>query len=105
MGLSCALTLLPLMSGAADENAPDLRVLKAQLRRELLTAALSEQKVYREALLALEKKHADAQDFASALRTREERSRLEQEIASMEKELSTLASSPRSSGSPAPGRI
>ncbi len=90
---------------SADENVPDLRTLKAQLRRELLTAALPEQKAYRDALQALEKKHAESQDFASALKAREERIKIETEIAAAEKEIASLAG--RASGSaPLPkGRI
>lgn len=79
---------------AAQDAPPDLRTLKSGLRRDLLAAALPEQKSHREDLLALEKKYAAAQDFAGAIRARDERIKVEQEIASMEKELAGLNSRP-----------
>jgi hypothetical protein len=84
------LVLPPALTSGAQEAAPDLRSLRAQLRRDLLTAALPEQKAQREALLALEKKYAAAQDYAGAIKARDERVRIEQEIATMEKEMSAL---------------
>lgn len=84
------LVLPPALTSGAQETGPDLRTLRAQLRRDLLTAALPEQKAQREALLALEKKYAAAQDFAGAIKARDERVRIEQEIAAMEKELTVL---------------
>ncbi|MEZ0273534.1 MAG: hypothetical protein ACAH88_01405 [Roseimicrobium sp.] len=89
-----ALILPPALTSGAQDAAPDLRVLKAQLRRELLTAALPEHKTHREELLTLEKKYAASQDYAGAIKARDERLRIEQEISLMEKELTALAQRP-----------
>lgn len=93
-------------SSAAQEPAPDLRALKTQLRRDLLSALLPEMKTHREDLLALERKLATAQDFAGASRARDERLKIEGEISSMEKELPLVTA--RASGAAsarAPERI
>jgi hypothetical protein len=100
------LVLPPAHTSAAQDAGPDLRSLKAQLRRELLTAALPEQKAQREALLALEKKYAAAQDYSGAIKARDERLRIEQEIAIMEKELSMIGQRAVATGAArAPERI
>lgn len=46
-------------------------------------------KEQREGLMALERKQADAQDYAGAVRARDERVKLEGEIRAMEKELAS----------------
>jgi len=100
------LVLPPALTSGAQDAGPDLRSLKAQLRRELLTAALPEQKAQREALLALEKKYASAQDYSGAIKARDERQRIEQEITIMEKELAALGQRATAVGaSRAPERI
>lgn len=88
-----------------QEVTPDIRLLKAQLRRSLLEVAIPEQKTHRDALLALEQKYAAGQDYAAAIRTRNERAKLEQEIASMEKELAALGTLSGSGLTSVPDRI
>ena len=88
------LILPPALTSGAQDAAPDLRALKTQLRRELLTAALPEHRAHREELLTLEKKYAAAQDYAGAIKARDERLRIDQEISLMEKELTALAQRP-----------
>jgi hypothetical protein len=97
------LILPPALSSGAQDAAPDMRALKAQLRRDLLTAALPEHKAHREELLALEKKYAAAQDYAHAIKARDERLRIEQEIGVMERELNTLAQRSASATATRPG--
>jgi hypothetical protein len=100
------LVFSPALTSGAQDAGPDLRSLKSQLRQELLTAALPEQKAQREALLALEKKYATAQDFAGAIKARDERLRIEQEINLMEKELAALGQrASATSAARAPERI
>jgi hypothetical protein len=77
-----------------DAPPPDLRVLKSGLRKNLLSAALPEMKAYRAALLALEQKQAAAQDFAGAVKSRDERIKVEKQIAVLEQEAAILASRP-----------
>lgn len=79
-------------SSAAQDPAPekDLRSLKMQLRQDLLGAILPERRLQRDELAALEKRLASIQDFAGAIRARDERMKLEKEIATLEKELPAL---------------
>lgn len=51
-------------------------------------------KAHREALLALEKKLALAQDFAGAVRARDERAKTEKQILALEQEAAIIASRP-----------
>ncbi len=74
------------LSLAAQDATPDLRKLRQQLRRSIVTTLLPEKRAHRDDLLALEKRYAAAFDYAGAMRTRDERLMLEQEIAAMEKE-------------------
>lgn len=64
--------------------------MKLQLRQDLVGAILPEKRTQRDELIALEKKLAFAQDFAGAIRARDERFKLEKEIAALEKELPAL---------------
>jgi hypothetical protein len=81
---------------AASQAEPpaDLRPLKAAFRRNLLTAAIPEMKAHREELLALEKKLAAAQDFAGAVKARDERAKLDSQIGALEQEAAILDSRP-----------
>lgn len=99
-----SLLLLPARNvGGADvlpsaptvtEALPDLRALKAGLRKSLLTALIPEMKVHRDALLVLEQKHGAAQNYAGAVQARDSRSRVEQQLAALEQEAAMLASRP-----------
>jgi hypothetical protein len=79
---------------AAPDAPPDLRTLKAGLRKDLLTAVLPGMKAHRQALLAFEQKRATAQDFSGAIKARDERLKLEKQIGVLEQEAAILASRP-----------
>jgi hypothetical protein len=68
--------------------------LKAGFRRSLLAAAIPEMKAHHEELLSLEKKLAAAQDFAGAIKARDERAKLDKEIGAFEQEAAILNSRP-----------
>ncbi len=72
----------------ADGN--DLRTLRASFRQGLLSAILPEKRAYAARLLGLEKKLVSARDYADAIKVREERITLEQELAAFELELPAL---------------
>src|SRR5687768_17270249 len=100
-GLLAASALVAPLTQAepAPQPAPapgplELREMKADLRAGILAAAIPEVKAHREDLLALEKKLAVAEDFAGALRTRTERTKVESKIVSLEHEAAILASRP-----------
>lgn len=78
----------------APQPPPDLRALKAGFRRSIVTAVIPEVKAHREELLALEKKLAAAQDFAGAVKARDERIKVEKQISALEQEAAILASLP-----------
>jgi hypothetical protein len=59
-----------------------------------LAAAIPEMKAHRGELLALEKKLAAAQDFAGAVKARDERAKLDKEIEAFEQEAAILDSRP-----------
>jgi hypothetical protein len=84
----------PSAVGSQAEPPADLRLLKAGFRRSLLAAALPEMKAHREELLALEKKLAAAQDFAGAVKARDERAKLERQIGAFEQEAAILDARP-----------
>lgn len=88
---ACALGLVSVM---AQEALPDLRAMKAGLRKSLLTALMPELKSHRDDLSALEQKQAAAQDFAGAVQSRDARLKLEQQIAALDQELAILAARP-----------
>lgn len=73
------------------EPLPELSALKASLRKDLLTALLPELKAHRDALQALEQKQGAAQDYAGAVRARDARSQVDQQIAALEQEAAMLA--------------
>lgn len=92
-GLACAfLVIFTHHMTAAQVPQTDLSLIKTQLRKDLLQALLPEKKQHREALLALEQKNAAAMDFAGAIKVRDERTALEKEIASIEREIPLLSS-------------
>jgi hypothetical protein len=80
---------VPVKTTAAQDTAPDLRAAKSQMQRQLVAAVLPEKKAYREQLVVLEKKLAQGQDFAQAIKVRDERVALEREIAVLEKDQSS----------------
>lgn len=91
----CAVHAQPASSPVpAPEAVPDLRALKAGLRRTLITATLPEMKQYREELAALEQKQATAQEFANAIKTRDTRLKVEQQISTLVQEANMLATRP-----------
>lgn len=69
----------------------DLRTLRALFRQGLLTAILPEKRAYAARLQELEKQLAGARDYAAAMKVREERLALEQEVTAFELELPGLA--------------
>lgn len=90
----------------APQPPPDLRSLRSQLRHDLLTSVLPVMTAQREDLLALERKHAEAQDYAGAARARDERVKLDGEIRAMEKELASVkARAAGAAAAKAPERI
>ena len=90
----------------AQQPTPDLRALRVQLRQDLLTTVLPVMNARRDELLAIERKHADAQDYAGAARARDERIKLDGEIRAMEKELaSAKANAASAAAAKAPERI
>ncbi len=90
-----AVSALFLLSGSAPAQsksaATDLRMLRAAFRQGLLTAILPEKRAHADRLLGLERKLASARDYANAIKVRDERLALEQELAVFELELPVLA--------------
>lgn len=78
----------------SPEPLPELRAMKAGLRRSLLKEILPEMKAHCDRLRELEKKQAAAQDFAGAVKARDERTKVEKQISSLEQEAAILASRP-----------
>jgi len=75
----------------ADLPPPDLKSLRIEYRRSLLTALLPEKKTDHEQLLALEHALAAKGDYAGAIRARDARRAIGQEITAMEHEIPALA--------------
>lgn len=89
--LGAFLSFTQVSSAAQDTGSEgELRTMRLQLRQDLLSSILPEKRVQREELVALEKRLAAAQDFAGAIRARDERLKVEQEIANIEKEVPAL---------------
>jgi hypothetical protein len=78
----------------SPEPLPDLRSMKAGLRRSLLKEILPEMKAHCDRLRALEQKQAAVQDFAGAVKARDERTKVEKQISALEQEAVILASRP-----------
>jgi hypothetical protein len=78
----------------SPEPLPDVRALKASLRKNLLKELIPEMKSHRERLMALEQQQQAAQEFAGAAKARNERLTLEKQIAALEQEAAMLASRP-----------
>jgi hypothetical protein len=79
---------------AAVEPPPDLHALKAGLRRGLLTVVIPEMKAHRAELLTLEHRLAESQDYAGAIKARDEGNKLAKHISVLEQEEAILASRP-----------
>lgn len=97
LALRTALLVLPLLMDAAQDKTdspgaptPDLRTLRVDYRKGLLEALLPQKKAYSDELEALEKKLATDADFNNAIKARNERVQLDQEIMALEQELSAL---------------
>jgi len=90
-----AVTALLLLSGSpraqSKDAATDLRTLRAAFRQALLTAILPEKRAHAAGLRQLEKRLASTRDYAAAMKVRDERLALEQEITAFEQELPGLA--------------
>ncbi len=93
----------------AEEGPPadttNLRALRAEFRKILLDAIMPEKRAHLDRLRDLEKKLATAHDFAGAIRARDERLALEQEITALEQELPTLTARAIGEGKVLPERI
>jgi hypothetical protein len=71
-----------------------LLALKASLRKSLLKELIPEMKAHRERLLAFQQQQAAVQDFAGAVKARDERIKVEKQIGALEQEAAILASRP-----------
>jgi len=72
---------------SSSDGPASLPQMRMQLRHNLLAATLPEKQNYREALFSLEKQLASGGDFKGAIRARDERLALEQEIAIIQHQL------------------
>lgn len=79
----------------AEENptadSVDLRKLRSEFRKVIIETIMPEKRAYLDRLRELEKKLVAAHDFATAIRARDERLALEQEVTALEQELPMLA--------------
>jgi len=92
--MAVSLSLQARTISAQDAAIPDARSLRSALQKELLAALMPEKKAYRDQLVAMEKRFAAEQDFANAIRVRNERLALEKELAGIEKEMAKLQTTP-----------
>jgi hypothetical protein len=99
LALRVAILGLPLWLDAAQDGttaalgpATDLRTLRVDHRKSLLEALLPQKKAYSAELETLEKKFANDADFGSAIKARDERAQLNQEIMTLQQELTALTS-------------
>lgn len=83
----------------------DLRTLRALFRQGLLTAILPEKRAQAARLQDFEKQFALAHDYANAIKVRDERLALEQEITAFELELPGLAARAAGQAALLPERI
>jgi len=74
----------------SEPSVPDLRILRVEYRKSLLSSLLPEKKAYRDDLLTMERNLAARADYAGAIRVRDERRAIEQEITGMEHEIPAL---------------
>lgn len=105
-GLALALSILSGMvatRAAADDL--DLRALRTSFRGGLLGAVLPEKKAHAAILADMEKKLASARDYANAIKVRDERLALEQEVAVHELELAALGKRASGNSASLPRRI
>jgi hypothetical protein len=72
-------------------HEPDLRTLRASFRQGLLSAILPEKRGYIAQLRELEKQLISARDYETAIKVRDERLALEQDLTAFEQELPGLA--------------
>lgn len=107
-GLAVA-ALLSFLSGmvATRANADDMELsaLRTTFRGALLGAVLPEKRAYVAQLADMEKKLAAARDYINAIKVRDERLALEQELAVFELELPGLGKRAAGSTAPLPRRI
>jgi hypothetical protein len=75
---------------STSPNAPDLRSLRVEYRKNLLSSLLEENYKYRDDLRVVERKLAASADYTGALRARNERRQIEQEVTAMEQEIPAL---------------
>lgn len=90
---------------SAVADAKDLRTLRSVFRKSLIEAIMPEQRSHLDQLLKLEKKLAAAHDFSNAIRARDERLTLEQELTVLEQELPMLTARAAGEGKVLPERI
>lgn len=104
--LACLLCALPLKAedGPASDST-DLRTLRSRFRKNLIETILPEKKAHLGRLRELEKKLATTHNFAEAIRARDERIALEQEITALEQELPMLTARAAGEGKVLPERI
>ncbi len=74
----------------ATNAAPDFRTLRVEYRKNLLGSLLEENYKYRDDLRIVERKLAACADYTGALRARNERHLIEQEVTAMEQEIPAL---------------
>lgn len=74
----------------AMNAAPDFRTLRVEYRKNLLGSLLEENYKYRDDLRIVERKLAACADYTGALRARNERHLIEQEVTAMEQEIPAL---------------
>lgn len=104
--LACLPGMFPLKAeDSPTTDSPDLRSLRSQFRKKLIETIMPEKKAHLERLRELEKKLATAHDFADAIRARDERTALEQELTALEQELPMLAARAAGEGKVLPERI
>ena len=95
LALACAFVFsgLAIAAPAADPRAndpgasPDIELLRLQYERELIESSLSPVKQHITTLATLERQFAEARDYDAAITARDERKRLQNELARLDKEL------------------
>ncbi|HEY2573870.1 MAG TPA: hypothetical protein VGH65_07365 [Verrucomicrobiaceae bacterium] len=86
-------------------SEPDLRALRAMFRQGLLTAILPEKRAQVSRLEELEKEFSAARDYANAVKVRDERLAMEQEVTALELELPGLTARAAGQSALLPERI
>lgn len=104
--LACLICVLPISAeDSPTADSADLRSLRSQFRKNLIETILLEKKAHLGRLGELEKKLATAHNFANAIRARDERVALEQEITALDQELPMLTARAAGEGKVLPERI